>query len=164
MCKRQSKGDFRVSRFVSEEVREYACGRCVNEPRSNPAIYLLAWLGRQSNLIVRLPLNTAASTWVYNMSITSSWSGSRASSFPRSRGAPDRRTWRKTQDTAPRVPSPLRGELLIELQREDISKSPCDSKIRDCSYIASYSWLDGTAPAVLIPGTSFVLLYSLLPS
>ncbi|RMZ91686.1 hypothetical protein DV736_g1111, partial [Chaetothyriales sp. CBS 134916] len=92
---------------------------------------------------------------------TSSWRRSRGwggsgtgwgSSFPTSRGFPNQSAGRRTEEARASTPSPTRGDLLIELKREDVSQSKHNPKITDCSYVASYNWLDQKAPAVVIPG------------
>ncbi|EXJ91782.1 hypothetical protein A1O3_00332 [Capronia epimyces CBS 606.96] len=94
---------------------------------------------------------------------TSFWRGSgswRGSSFPPSRGFPQRGTWRKSEESKPPTTKtttpPPRGELVTELKAEELSLSEHnhDPKIRDCSYVASYSWADGESPSptVIIPG------------
>ncbi|KAK5048891.1 hypothetical protein LTR84_005311 [Exophiala bonariae] len=56
------------------------------------------------------------------------------------------------EEPEPQAPSPPLGELLIELAPEDISHSTHNPQIKDCVYVASYSWLDAKGPTVIIPG------------
>lgn len=69
------------------------------------------------------------------------------------------RTFSKKEEQ-PETPQPPYGELLLEIERSDISKATYDPKIKDCKYVASYSWLDRGTPTVMIPG--IVATYSLL--
>ncbi|RMZ75524.1 hypothetical protein DV738_g5417, partial [Chaetothyriales sp. CBS 135597] len=54
------------------------------------------------------------------------------------------------QDTNPPTPPQTKADRVIE--REDISELGYGSSITDCSYVASYNWLDVEDPVVVIPG------------
>ncbi|KIX03283.1 uncharacterized protein Z518_06835 [Rhinocladiella mackenziei CBS 650.93] len=87
-----------------------------------------------------------------------SWGGARGArgtrgSIRASRGFPDRAvtSWKQEEQPLLDPPAPF-GELLLEMLPEDISNSSYEPKITDCRYVASYTWLDGGPPSILIPG------------
>ena len=63
--------------------------------------------------------------------------------------------WRQKQN-APQAPSPPLGEVLAVMFPDDIENA-CESddilpRIRNVQYLASYNWLNGKTPSILIPG------------
>lgn len=60
--------------------------------------------------------------------------------------------WGKQERDKTDTPSPPYGELLLELNQQDISESSFSPKIADCEYIASYSWLQSGSSTIIVPG------------
>jgi hypothetical protein len=60
------------------------------------------------------------------------------------------------------APAPPLGELIQSISKDDLAKDSklyLDSaKIQDCSLVASYSWLEGGEPTILVPGKFTFLL------
>ena len=46
------------------------------------------------------------------------------------------------------------GQLIKTIKFEDIYIGSANPVIQDCSFVASYNWLDAEKPTVLVPGAS----------
>ena len=75
---------------------------------------------------------------------------------------PNSRQSTRYESTIQRPPSPPLGPLLQTLSEADLlatdqAQSSCDkpAKITDCTYVASFNWLDRDEPTILIPGITF---------
>ncbi|KAI9843466.1 MAG: hypothetical protein M1837_006312 [Sclerophora amabilis] len=50
-------------------------------------------------------------------------------------------------------PQRLIGDLVATVDISDLSPIHIPLKIRDCNFVASYNWLDGEMPTILVPGS-----------
>lgn len=71
----------------------------------------------------------------------SSWRGS-----GRQHG-PD--TWRQQISTPQEQPT---GDLVTSVKVSSLSRVETPPKIDDCEYLASYNWVEGKNPTILVPG------------
>ncbi|WEW56459.1 hypothetical protein PRK78_001903 [Emydomyces testavorans] len=79
--------------------------------------------------------------------------GGRGSSLGGRGGRPFRTgSWRNNDSLDTNTPSLPYGELIMEIKREDVVPSMGDPSIKDCEYIASYSWVGQGAPTIIVPG------------
>ncbi|PVI08395.1 hypothetical protein DM02DRAFT_510769 [Periconia macrospinosa] len=79
-------------------------------------------------------------------------------------GFAPRSTWRKTnvkfqkrEETTPDLAKHPLGELLETIRSDDLdstTKVPAgELSIQDCTYVASYNWLNKDSPTIVVPGT-----------
>ena len=66
---------------------------------------------------------------------------------------PYQRSSSNHQEAMAETPPPPFGPLVLQLEPQDDCKLLEKPVIKDCNYIASYSWLDSKAPTILLPGT-----------
>ena len=63
-----------------------------------------------------------------------------------------------TKPQTPRSPSPPLGSVVRCLKADEILNHKAgngvdrDARITDCKYVASFNWLDGEKPTILVPG------------
>ena len=69
------------------------------------------------------------------------------------RGRGGSSSWTEKPD--PSASWKIQGELLATISTEGLPPAETASTVSNVEYIASYNWLDGKSPAIIIPGTFF---------
>lgn len=58
-----------------------------------------------------------------------------------------------TEKPDPSASWETQGELLATVSTEGLARAETASTVSDVEYIASYNWLDGKSPIIMVPGT-----------